>query len=70
MAKIIERSRNDAAAVIDLLPEIEARTELFAKLLECRVQMIANGVPLLSDEEIEREKAERRDSYYVGACDE
>lgn len=39
------------------------------KLLACRAQMIANGVPLLPDEEIER-KPNAAGGYYVGARDE
>ena len=70
MAKRIEQNCNNAAVVTDPLAGIEPQTELFAKLLECRAQMIAAGVPLLSDEEIEREKAERRGGYYVGSRDE
>lgn len=70
MAKRIERDSNSTVGVVDPLAEIEPRTELFAKLLECRRELIASGVPLLSDEEIELEKAERRGGYYVGERDE
>ena len=70
MAKRIERDINNSVAIVDPLAEIEPRTELFAKLLECRKQLIASGVPLLSDEEVNQEKAEWRGGYYVGERDE
>ncbi len=70
MAKRIEQNQDGLTAVIDPLAEIEPHTELFAKLLECRARLIASGVPLLSDEEVNEEKAERRGGYYVGDRDE
>lgn len=65
------RDKHEAGVLIaDPFAEIEPRTEIFAKLLECRRALVASGSPLLSDEEIEGEKAERRGDYYVGGRDE
>ncbi len=58
------RNQHEAGVLIaDPLAQIEPRTKIFAKLLECRRALLTSGEPLLSDAEIEQEKAERRGGY-------
>ncbi|MUG97296.1 hypothetical protein F7734_35195 [Scytonema sp. UIC 10036] len=44
-------------------PEFVPQTPLGKKLWEIRQRIIASGVPLLSDEELEQELAERRGDF-------
>ena len=44
-------------------PEFVPQTPLGKKLWEIRQRIVASGVPLLSDEELEQELAERRGGW-------
>lgn len=55
--------------LIDELSEIKPSTALGRDLLAIRRRIIQSGVPLLDDEELEQEIAERRGGYYRGDRD-
>ena len=57
-------TRIDGKDVYDPV-DFEPTTEVGRKLKELRARIIASGLPLLSDEELEREIAERRGSLVV-----
>lgn len=62
---------NDGAAVVeDLISGVEPRPRLGRRLAALRAEIVASGAPLLGDDELEEEIAERRGGYYRGERDE
>jgi hypothetical protein len=61
-------NENHPAPYDPLFPDLVPETELGCKLLALRRQSIAAGEPLLTEEELDREKAERQGGvvYDVG----
>lgn len=57
----VQRSSNMGSTAAD--QEIQAVSELGKKLRQIREEIVASGAPLLTDEEIEQEVAERRGGY-------
>lgn len=47
----------------DSFVELKSKSELRAKLQQIREQIVDSGIPLLTDEEIDLEVAERRGGY-------
>lgn len=70
MAKRIEHGDDTSTVMADPVAEIEPRTELGMALAKIRARIVASGVLMLSDEEIDQEKAERRGGYYMDTRDE
>jgi hypothetical protein len=61
---MVARNRSEEQPVDPV--EFEPKTEFGRKLKALRAEIIASGLPLLSDEEAERELAERRGGVLVG----
>jgi len=59
-----DKAGNDASAADDVLSEFRPRTELGRRLAAMRAAIIESGIPLLNDEELAREIAERRGGVY------
>ena len=59
-----DKAGNDASATDDVLSEFRPRTELGRRLAAMRAAIIESGIPLLNDEELAREIAERRGGVY------
>ncbi|MCY7278806.1 MAG: hypothetical protein LH702_34995 [Phormidesmis sp. CAN_BIN44] len=66
LQKLDSEQQQQVLAFIDSLPnqqepaKAEPTSPLGKKLREIRAQIVASGIPLLNDEELDREIAERR----------
>ena len=63
MSQLLKDESNHAD-VDQVLSKFEPRTELGRRLASSRAAIIESGIPLLDDEELAREIAERRGGVY------
>ncbi len=64
MSQLLKDESNHADVVDQVLNKFEPRTELGRRLASSRAAIIESGIPLLDDEELAREIAERRGGVY------
>ena len=64
------RRKNPPVTVDEVAEIIQPRTPLGRDLLAIHARIIASGVRMLDDDEIEQEVAERRGGYYRSDRDE